>query len=147
MSGTTELRGSFGWLCNLTKPLNEYALRGVLRRASEEMEVASAILTTQGIVIGPDLRAARFDSHGARVWTDALRKSGEFRIPAADSNDLIAHLLELPTPPKLDLPEELQFERVRFPPTPHLIVRKPNCLRIPVKARGRSPLRLPGNDG
>jgi len=107
------------------EPTNEYALRGVLRRASEEMEVASAILTTQGIVIGPDLRAARFDSHGARVWTDALRKSGEFRIPAADSNDLIAHLLELPTTPKLDLPDELQFERVRFPPTPHLIVRKP----------------------
>ncbi len=88
------------------------------------MEVASAILTTQGIVIGPDLRAARFDSHGAHVWTDALRKSGEFRIPAADSNDLVAHLLELPTPPRLDLPEELQFERVRLPPTPHLIVRK-----------------------
>jgi superfamily II DNA or RNA helicase len=104
---------------------NEYALRGVLRRGSEEMEIASAILTTQGIVIGPDLRAAKFDPHGARVWTDALRKSGEFRIPAADSNDLIAHLLELPTPPRLDLPQDLQFERVRFPPTPHLIVRKP----------------------
>jgi len=113
------------WLAlQLDEATNEYALRGVLRRASEEMEVASAILTTQGIVIGPDLRAARFDSHGARVWTDALRKSGEFRIPAADSNDLVAHLLELPTPPRLDLPEELQFERVRLPPTPHLIVRK-----------------------
>jgi len=113
------------WLAlQLDEATNEYVLRGVLRRASEEMEVGSAILTTQGIVIGPDLRAARFDSHGARVWTDALRKSGEFRIPAADSNDLVAHLLELPTPPRLDLPEELQFERVRLPPTPHLIVRK-----------------------
>lgn len=104
---------------------NEYALRGVLRRASEEIEVASAILTTQGIVIGPDLLAAKFDPHGAGVWTDALRKSGEFIVPAADSTDLIAHLLELPTTPRLDLPEDLQFERVRFPPTPHLIVRKP----------------------
>jgi superfamily II DNA or RNA helicase len=102
----------------------EYVLRGVLRRGAEEMEVAAAILTTQGIVIGPDFRAARFDSHGARIWTDALRKSGEFRIPAADSNDLVAHLLELPTPPTLDLPGELQFERLRLPPTPHLIVRK-----------------------
>ena len=103
---------------------NEYVLRGVLRRGAEEMEAVSAILTTQGIVIGPDLRAARFDSHGARVWTDALRKTGAFRIPVADSNDLVAHLLELPTPPGLDLPEELQFERVRSQPTPHLIVRK-----------------------
>jgi len=53
-----------------------------------------------------------------------LRKSGEFRIPAADSNEFVAHLLELPTPPRLDLPKELQFERIHLPPTPHLIVRK-----------------------
>jgi superfamily II DNA or RNA helicase len=114
----------FSLALQLDEATQEYGLRGVLRRAAEEMEAAAAILTTEGIVIGPDLRAARFDSHGARIWTDALRKSGEFRIPAADSNDLVAHLLELPTPPRLDLPEELQFERVRLPPTPHLIVRK-----------------------
>src|SRR4029079_2420063 len=57
-------------------------------------------------------------------WIDALRKSGEFRIPAADANQLVAHLLELPSPPRLDLPKELQFERIHLPPTPHLIVRK-----------------------
>jgi superfamily II DNA or RNA helicase len=113
------------WLTlQLDEATNEYTLRGVLRRAAEEMEVASAIMTTPGIVIGPDLRAAKFDSPGARVWIDALRKSGEFRIPAADANDLVAHLLDLPAPPRLDLPEALQFERVRLPPTPHLIVRK-----------------------
>ncbi|MEO8436712.1 MAG: SWIM zinc finger family protein, partial [Pyrinomonadaceae bacterium] len=116
------------WLAlKLDADTNEYVLRGVLRRdkrGAEEMPIASAILTTQGIVIGPDFSAARFDSYGARVWTDALRKSGEFRVPAVDGNDLIAHLLELPTPPGLDVPVELQFERIRLPPTPHLIVRK-----------------------
>jgi superfamily II DNA or RNA helicase len=114
----------FSLALQLDEATQEYVLRGVLRRAAEEMELASAMLTTEGIVIGSDLRAARFDSHGARIWIDALRKSGEFRIPAADSNDLVAHLLELPTPPRLDLPGELQFERVRLPPMPHLIVRK-----------------------
>jgi len=114
----------------LDEATQEYVLRGFLRRAAEEMrpaeemEVASAMLATEGIVLGPDLRAARFDSHGARIWIDALRKSGEFRIPAADSNEFVAHLLELPTPPRLDLPKELQFERIHLPPTPHLIVRK-----------------------
>ena len=110
---------------------NEYTLRGVLRRASEEIEITSPILATEGIVIGPDLRAARLDSTGARAWTDALRKTGEFRIPAAESNDLIGHLLELPTTPRLDLPQELQFERVRFQPAPHLIVRKPKYAYSP----------------
>ena len=114
------------WLTlKLDEATHEYLLRGVLRRDAAEMEVAAAILTTTGIVIGPDLRAARFDSYGARVWTDALRNSREFRIPVAESNDLIAHLLELPTPPRLDLPPELQFGRLRLTPTPHLIVRKP----------------------
>jgi hypothetical protein len=113
------------WLTlQLDEPAQEYRLRGVLRRDAEEMEIASAIMTTQAILIGPDLRAARFNSQGARVWTDALRKSGEFRIPAAEANDLVAQLLELPSPPRLDLPEGLQFERVRVAPTPHLIVRK-----------------------
>ena len=37
------------WLAlQLDEATNEYVLRGVLRRAAEEMEVASAILTTQG---------------------------------------------------------------------------------------------------
>src|SRR6266550_3482344 len=112
------------WLAlRLDVATNEYTLRPVLRRAAEEIEVASAVLATEGIVIGPDLRAARLDSTGARLWTDALRKSGEFRIPAGESQDLIAHLLELPTTPRLDLPDELQFERVQIPPTYHLIVR------------------------
>ena len=120
------------WLAlRLDEATNEYALRGVLRRASEEIEVTSSILATEGIVIGPDLRAARLDSHGGRVWTDALCKTGEFRIPAGDSDDLIAQLLELPTPPRLDLPEELRFERVHSPPTPHLIVRKPKYAYSP----------------
>jgi superfamily II DNA or RNA helicase len=114
----------FSLALQLDEATQEYVLRGVLRRAAEEMAAASAILTTEGIVIGPDLRAARFDSLGARIWTDALRKSGEFRIPAADAPDLVAQLLELLTPPRLDLPEELQFERVLLSPTPHLIVRK-----------------------
>jgi superfamily II DNA or RNA helicase len=121
------------WLTlELDKATNEYALRGVLRRAAEEMDLASAILTTEAVLIGPDRRAARFDSRGARVWADALRKSGEISIPSADSNDLVAHLLELPTPPRLDLPEALQFERVRLAPTPHLVVRKsryPNSIQ------------------
>jgi superfamily II DNA or RNA helicase len=114
------------WLAlRLDETTNEYTLRAVLRRASEEMELASAVLATEGIVIGPDLRAASLGSTGAHVWTDAFGKSGDFRIPAGDSSDLIAHLMELPTIPNLDLPEELQFERIHCLPTPHLIVRKP----------------------
>ena len=54
----------------------------------------------------------------------ALRTSGGLRIPATESRQLIAQLLDLPSIPNLEVPPELQFERVSFPPQPHLIVRK-----------------------
>ncbi len=114
------------WLVvRLDEATKEYTLRPVLRRAAEEMDLASVVLATEGIVIGPEFRAARLDSTGAQGRIDGLRKFEEFRIPVEDSSDLIAHLLELPITPRLDLPEELQFERDHCLPTPHLIVRKP----------------------
>src|ERR1700752_230473 len=103
----------------------EYVLKPVLRSDGVEHEFAAAPMTTDAILIGPDYRAARFESQGARTWTNALRASGDVRIPAAESRELVAHLMDLPSIPKLELPPELHFERVSFPPTPHLIVRKP----------------------
>jgi superfamily II DNA or RNA helicase len=104
---------------------DEYALTGFLRRGSEEIAATSAILATDAIVIGADLRAARLVSRNARAWIEALRKSGEFRIGLADAEHLTEQLLEMPSRPDLDLPEELQFERVRLAPVPHLKLRKP----------------------
>jgi superfamily II DNA or RNA helicase len=113
------------WLAlRLDQATNEYTLRPVFRRDSEEIKFPSVILKTEAIVISADCRAARFNLAGARIWMDALGKSGEFRIPVADSDELVAQLLDLPTTPRLDLPEELQFERVSLSSTPHLVVRK-----------------------
>jgi hypothetical protein len=49
---------------------------------------------------------------------------GALRVPASESQQLMAQLLDLPSIPNLEVPPELQFERVSFPPQPHLIVRK-----------------------
>lgn len=103
---------------------DEYALNPVLRNGSDEIEFSAAPLTTEAIVVGPDFRIARFTAKGARAWSAALRTSGALRVPATDSQQLIAQLLDLPSIPNLEVPPELQFERVSFPPRPHLIVRK-----------------------
>jgi len=103
---------------------DEYALKPVLRNGSEEIEFSAAPLTTEAVVIGPDFRIARFSAKGARAWSAALRTSGALRVPATESQQLIAQLLELPSIPNLEVPPELHFERVSFPPQPHLIVRK-----------------------
>jgi SNF2-related domain/Helicase conserved C-terminal domain/Bacterial SNF2 helicase associated/SWIM zinc finger len=104
---------------------DDYELNPVLRNGVNEIEFSAAPLTTEAIVIGPDFKIARFSTKGARAWTTALRTSGGLRIPATESPQLIAKLLDLPSMPNLEVPPELHFERVSFPPQPHLIVRKP----------------------
>jgi superfamily II DNA or RNA helicase len=103
---------------------DEHALKPVLRNGSDEIEFSAAPLTTEAIVVGPDFRVARFTANGARAWNAALRTSGGVRVPATQSQQLIAQLLDLPSIPNLEVPPELQFERVSFPPQPHLIVRE-----------------------
>jgi hypothetical protein len=102
-----------------------YQLKALLRSGSTQIDFDKAHLITDAIVIGPDFRAARFDSRGARNWTDALQRTGKFTVPAAHSRELIAQLVDLPSIPNLELPEELHFERVTVQPKPHLVVRKP----------------------
>jgi len=104
---------------------DECALNPVLRNGFDEIEFSAAPLTTEAVVVGPDFKMARFTSNGARAWSAALRTSGALRIPATESQKLIAQLLDLPSIPNLEVPPELEFERVTFPPQPHLIVRKP----------------------
>jgi SNF2 domain-containing protein/helicase-like protein/SWIM zinc finger len=103
----------------------EYSLSAILRRDSEQRKLSSLILSTEVTVIGQDFRAARIDSQATGAWADAFSKTGELKVPAKDVQELISHLVTLPAPPRLDLPEELRFERVCFPPAPHLIVRRP----------------------
>ena len=103
---------------------DQYALNPVLRNGLDEIEFFAAPLTTEAVVIGPDFKIARFTPNGARAWSAALRTSGGLSIPATESRQLIAQLLDLPSIPNIEVPPELQFERVSFPPQPRLIVRK-----------------------
>lgn len=102
-----------------------YSLNPVLRNGIEEVEFFATPLITEAVVIGPDFKIARFTTNDARAWHTALRTSGELRIPATEARQMIAQLLDLPFIPNIEVPPELQFERVNFRPQPHLIVRKP----------------------
>ena len=102
-----------------------YELKGVLRSESREIDFDSALLSTDAIVIGPDFRAARFDSRGSRAWMDALSRDGDLRVPLEHANELIAQLVDLPSIPNLELPDDLKFEKISLRPKPHLVVRKP----------------------
>src|ERR1041384_511296 len=104
---------------------DDYSLGPVLRNGSHEIDFSAAPLITEAVVIGPDFKIARFTSKGAREWSTALRTSSGLIVPATESRELIAQLMDLPSIPDLEVPPDLHFERVSFPPQPHLIVRKP----------------------
>lgn len=104
---------------------NEYILRGVLRRGSQEADLAAQALIVGGLIISHDFRAAPLETPDASAWISALERSGEVRIPADSADDLLAQLLALPSIPELELPEELQFESVSLPLRPHLIMKRP----------------------
>jgi superfamily II DNA or RNA helicase len=103
-----------------------YALKPFLRNGDVEIDYAKVLVATEAIVVGPDYRAARFDARSSLAWTDALQRAGSFKVPISHSRELIAQLVNLPSIPNLELPEELRFERLMVRPTPHLIVRKPD---------------------
>jgi superfamily II DNA or RNA helicase len=116
---------------------DEYSLNPVLRNGSDEIEFSAAPLTTDAVVVGPDFRIARFTAKGARAWTAALRTSGALRVPASECQQLMAQLLDLPSIPNLEVPPELEFERVRFSPQPHLIVRKSEFARYKIELEAK----------
>ena len=111
------------WLV-VRRTSDEYTLHPVLRNGVDEIAFFAAPLTTEAVVIGPDFKIARFTTNGAKAWSAALRTAGALKVPPTDSRQLIAQLLDLPAIPNLEVPPELQFKRVSFPPQPHLIVHK-----------------------
>src|SRR5829696_7770668 len=81
---------------------DQYELNPVLRNGLDEIEFFAAPLTTEAVVISPDFKIARFIPNGARTWSAALRTSGGLRIPATESRELIAQLLDLPSIPNME---------------------------------------------
>lgn len=103
----------------------EYLLRGLLRRGDEEAELAAQALVVEGLAISRDFRAVPVNTPGAYAWINVLKRGGEVRIPADSADDLLEQLLALPSIPVLELADDLKFESIRLPLTPHLVMRRP----------------------
>lgn len=104
---------------------DEYSLHAVLRNGTEELDATSALVTVEGLVIGPDQRAARLASRCVRTWSRAVNHGDGIRLPGRDVDDLLESVFSLPAVPHLDLPPSLQYEEVQLTPVPHLLVRSP----------------------
>ena len=101
------------------------AVTGSLRRDDEVMSLDRPDLLLAGGLVFWDGRVARLRDFGAFQWIAELRRSERIHLPTPDETSFVAHMLQLPERPRLDLPEELRFEELRGKPSPSLRVLEP----------------------
>lgn len=109
----------------LDETKDEYEVKPVLQRGDEEIVLADALLITEKVVVGPELKAGLIEGDRAAVWRNSLPRAEPIKVPKAQSEHLVATLMEMPLGSPLQLPDELKFESVQLAPRPHLVVRKP----------------------
>ena len=63
-----------------------------------------------GGLVFSDGQVARLNDHRAFAWVALLRQKGELSIPKQDSESFLGEILRFAHYPRLELPEELQFQ-------------------------------------
>ena len=113
------------WLEVHEEPKGEHRLTGALRRGEERLKPGTlGLLLPPGfVVIGGQV--SRLANSGAFRWTALLGAGKALRVPAAERDDLLEHLLASPDLPRLQLPDSMRFEETRPEPRPRLRLRKP----------------------
>ncbi len=108
---------------------NSWKLRGQLRRGDETQSLQETELLVPGGLVLTAERIARLRDFDAFEWVKLLSSDEPITAEKDEGHELVDRLLDMPTLPRLELPEELRLEEVRAEPSPHLTVRSPRSKR------------------
>ena len=103
----------------------KFILTGELRSGERKMNLLSPKALLSGGLLFTDTHAALLDHNNAFEWIILLRKQGEISVPLNEGEELLGQILTMPELPRLELPPELQVERVTVAAKPRLRVKKP----------------------
>ncbi|HVG39235.1 MAG TPA: DEAD/DEAH box helicase [Pyrinomonadaceae bacterium] len=103
----------------------KYVFAGVLRRGETRLPLSAALLILPHLIINHDLTIAPLDDAGAPLWLALLREQGDWSVPAAQAQAVLAEMLNFPQVPRLDLPAELRYEERRERPQLRLRLHPP----------------------
>lgn len=98
-------------------------LSGHLTDGPRTIQLSEASMLTEGGLCIYDGVVSPFDHRGAFAWVPLLGDQGHVDIPSSHAREALAALLEMPTVPRLELPESMRFEQVHASPRPMLQVR------------------------
>ena len=107
----------------LAEGRKHYRLSGLLERGNAEMALAYPQLIVAGGLVFYDGRVARLNDFGAFPWISLLRMREAIVFAKGDADEFIDHLIRLPRQTRLDLPEELRFERVAAQAKANLVIK------------------------
>ncbi len=100
-----------------------YRLSGLLQRGNVEMALTHPQLIVAGGLVFYDGRVARLNDFAAFPWISLLRSREAILFAKGDADEFIDQLVRLPRPTRLDLPEELRFERVAVQAKANLVIK------------------------
>lgn len=107
------------------KQAGQNIIAASLRRGDERLDLAAPVLMIEeGLLFTRD-RVARFDARGAFNWVSLMRRQGIITVPAAQKDEMLGEILKAPQLPRLDLPDDLNYEEVLAFPRPRLTIKEP----------------------
>ena len=92
---------------------------GYLQRGEQRMELSTPLFVTPTLVFANG-QVSRLNDFGAFAWITFLRDQGALTVPIEKGDELIQRIHEFPGVPKLNLPEELEYQPVSVVPKPRL---------------------------
>ena len=114
------------WIVAPPDPQSQrFVLEGELRCGDRRMKLSEPKVLLSGGLLFTETQIARFDHQNAFAWVILLRRQGNISVPREQGDELLAQILTMPQVPRLQLPEELTFEKVAVAPKPRLRIKKP----------------------
>ncbi len=113
----------------LDQDQDEWKLEGLLKRDEESMPARKAVLIVPGGLVLTHTKIARLRDFDAFDWINVLSSENALRVPHGEQQELVDTLFDMPTLPRLELPEELQLEEITCDPKPQLTIQSPRGKR------------------
>ncbi len=106
---------------------SSWTLHGHLSREEhpERIDVREVTLIVSGGFVLKGRTLARLEDFGAYEWIKLLSGDNRIKVPDGEESNFVDKLLDMPSMPQLDLPEQLQLEEYRPSPKPILTVNPP----------------------
>jgi len=103
----------------------KWLLTGELRRPGTVLKFDETRLLVPGGLAVTEDKISRVEDFGAFDWVKLIRADNGFSVPEGEERELVDQLLDMPTLPELDLPQNLRLEEVRATPVAYLTLKSP----------------------